>query len=286
MDRLLIVRSHRGPSMSPAEDFYAQQHQGESFRPGSSSSGWEMRQGGHVNGMPEGRLVYPMPGHPTGIVTVNGSSGMPRHLPLSPDDDGDFLPIEENYYNQTTPYHPNPAYQQHAHHPHSHPHMYPGLVPYHPGQAPPHTISPTAMMGQHGRPMLHPEAYHTTPLPQHNYYAVPPRRPGMPARHSTIAVQRAPPLQRQYSLQPPPSRAVDTTGQDVFAIPPNDTPIRRPMSADYPHEEVSPLASYRNQADQVAILQPPSGHISRSGPRSRAFSSLLPTCRSPHHTPD
>jgi hypothetical protein len=213
--------------MSPVEDFYAQQ-QGEGFRPGSSSSGWEMRQGGHVNGLPEGRMVYPMPGHPTGIVTVTGSSGMPRHLPLSPDDDGDFLPVEENYYNQTTPYHPNPTYHGHAHHPHSNQHMYPGLVPYHPGQAPPHTISPTAMMGQHGRPMLHPEAYHTTPLPQHNYYAAaPPRRPGMPARHSTMAIQRAP----------------------TPILPPTPTIPRRRY--DRPGRLCYPTERYTNQATHV-----------------------------------
>lgn len=209
-----------------------------------------MGPGGGSHGMPEGRVVYTLNGHPSGPHGA-GPSSMPHHQSHSPEGEGDFLPVDDHayHYNHTTPY-PQHQLQQP---PHSHmPIGYSnGLTPYHPGSTPvPHLISPTATMGLPGRPLMHGQSpadqYHmqSTPVPQQQYYNAPPRRPGMASRHTTMAAPR-PPIQRQYSLQPPPSRMVDSTGQDVFAVPPGSTPIRRAMSgsSEYNADNVSHVRS-------------------------------------------
>lgn len=246
-------------------------------------------------------MIYPMPGHPAGVVSVVGPSGMPRHLPLS-QDEGEFLPVDEASYGypQTTPYHS----QHHPHHPpHPHHHMHQqymhGHTPYHPGSTPlPHSNSPTAMMGQAGHPMMQihshspNDGYHlqTTPMPPQQYYTAPPRRPGMQQRHTAMGAPRPPPLQRQYSLQPPPSRAVDPLGQDVFAMS-DSTPIRRPSSAmtEYPPESNVGLFKHRDRLGLIflALLHATSGYITRACSWSWSFETqLLSHRRPPHHSPD
>lgn len=197
-----------GPSRSPANDFYIQQQH-------DASKGWQS---------------YPHPTHGT------------------QEEEGDFLPMEgQDAYIQTTPYHPqHPLSHPPSHHPHH--------FQYTNGYPVPPSTSPTAMMGQHNQhPMLHITTtspndgfhMHSTPVPQHYYNGPPPpRRPGMPHRHSALPPTRPAPLQRQYSLQPPPSRVMDPAGHDVFAMPPGSTPIRRPASAnDFQVENVSGLDS-------------------------------------------
>lgn len=144
---------------------------------------------------------------------------------LESEDEGEFLPMEDalpqqQLYMQSTPYH---TQQMHMHGN--------GMVsPYAmstplPGSSTsPLTLMSNAMHGQSPTDgMMH---YHSTPVPTH---MAPPRRPGMP-RHSTTTGAPRPTMQRQYSLQPPPSRMPNILAHDVFAPAPGSTPVRRAIS--------------------------------------------------------
>jgi hypothetical protein len=236
---LMYCRPTTGQSVvSPVNDFHPLQPL-EGFRP-DSAQGWEMAHTGPAGGAPEGQI---MSGHAgPNRISVVGPSG---HHSI-PEEEDEYMKIYS--YDQTTPYHPHHHPQQPPNMPMSYMHS---ITPFQPGSTSvPHSISPTAMMGQHGRPMMQQSLYpnemqymHPPPMQQQHYYhPAPPRRPGMQARHSMV------PAPRQYSLQPPPTRAIDPA-QDVFAIPSGSTPIRRPAttSNDFqlPAENVSVLLHTR-----------------------------------------